>query len=100
MSEQGSHDGGGGWTDVPPERSPRIIPGPDVDEAALRRRLEAQGREAAELRAAAGDFRPGCAAAVVSVQSVRGQVRYTRPDGSTWTEVWVKSGSRWRPAAV
>lgn len=92
------HDGGNGWMDAPPDPSPGIIPGPEVDTAAQRRNLVLQGRQSTELREAARRSNPGSGVSVVSVSPARGQVRFTDPDGRTWVETWFRSHSGWAPA--
>lgn len=91
-------DDGNGWTDVPPDPAPNIIPGPEVDTSALRRNLGLQGRQSADLREAARRSEPDSEVKVVSVSPKRGQVRFTDPDGTTWVETWIRSDSSWRPA--
>ncbi|GAB3529942.1 hypothetical protein [Arthrobacter monumenti] len=89
----------GGWTDVPPDPSPRIIPGTEGDTSGVRHRLELQAHLATSLRDAARARRQDRDVSVISITAAKGQVRFTDAAGSTRVETWIQDESGWRPEA-
>lgn len=96
---KGDAGSSGGWTDVPPDPSPRIIPGTEGDTSGVRHRLELQAHLATGLKDAARARRQDCGVSVVSITAARGQLRFTDQAGATWLETWIQDESGWRPEA-